>query len=136
VIDTVDRLPHHGAVTETAASATRTRRRRRARRAAVAVLLLAVVALEVRSVLWSHSALPWSVGERVHVCGRDFDRAGQVGAAAVDGPLARIADGPLFQPLHGRPAPASYRSHGAPCTTELYLPEGDGYRPYLLVGGP
>jgi hypothetical protein len=132
VIDTGWPLPHHGAVTETVASApipTRTRRRRRARRAAVAVVLLALVALEVRSVLWFHSVLPWTVGDRVHVCGRDFQRAGHVGAATADGPLARIADGPLFQPLYGHPG-------GTPCAMTLYLPEGDGYRTYSLVGGP
>jgi hypothetical protein len=144
VIDTGAPLPHHGAVTETVASAptaTRTRRRRRARRAAVAVVLLALVALEVRSVLWFSSVLPWSVGERVHVCGRDFERAGHVGAAEaqtdVTGvPWQRIADGPLFQPLYGFPAAGSYRALGAPCTMELFLPEDDGYRAYVLVGGP
>jgi hypothetical protein len=127
VIDTGPRLPHHGAVT--AAPAARTGRRRWAWRAAVAVVLLVLAALEVRSALWFHTVLPWSVGDRVHVCDRDFRRAEHVSAAAADGPLARIADGPLLQPLYGHPA-------GTPCTMVLYLPEGDGYREYSLLGGP
>jgi hypothetical protein len=121
--------PHHGAVTADADPAIRTHRRRRAWWAAALVLLVAVLALEARSALWFHTVLPWAVGERVHVCGRDFQRAGHVSAATVGGPLARIADGPLFQPLYGHPA-------GSPCTMTLYLPEGDGYREYGLVGGP
>jgi hypothetical protein len=77
----------------------------------------------------------------VHVCGRDFERAGHVGAeearTAVPGvALQRVADGPLFQPLHGHPAAAPHRALGAPCTMDLYLHEGDGYRTYSLVGGP
>jgi hypothetical protein len=143
VIDTGTPLPQDGAVTATAASGdvVRSRRPRRARRAAVALLLLALVALEVRSVLWFSSALPWSVGERAHVCGRDFARAGHVPAAAartaVPGvALRRVAAGPLFQPLYGHPATASHRALGAPCTMDLYVREGDGYREYSLLGGP
>jgi hypothetical protein len=116
-------------VTGAADPAVRTRRRRRAWWAAAVVLLLAVLALEVRSALWFHTVLPWSVGDRVHVCGRDFQRARHVSAATVDGSLARIADGPLLQPLYGNPA-------GTPCAMVLYLREGDGYREYVLLGGP
>jgi hypothetical protein len=145
VIDTGRAVPHHGAVTETVASAPvagRTRRRRRrVRWAAAAVVLLALLTLEARSVLWFSSAAPWTVGERVHVCGRDFQRAGIVPAAQAEAPLSgvalqRVASGPLFQPLYGHPAPASYRALGAPCTMELYVREGAGYRGYSLVGGP
>jgi hypothetical protein len=144
VIDTGPAVPHHGAVTETVASAppaARTRRRRRARWAAAAVVLLALLALEARSVLWFSSAVPWALGERVHVCGRDFERAEHVDAAQAEAPLSgvalqRVASGPLFQPIYGHPATASYRALGAPCTLELYLREGAGYRGYGLVGGP
>jgi hypothetical protein len=154
VIDTGGPVPQHGAVTEPAPpapadqrpaegdpQAARARRRRRARRAAAGVVLLALLALEVRSVLWFSSAAPWSLGDRVHVCGRDFARAGHVAAAAAEGAvpgvaLQRVASGPLFQPVYGHPAAAPYRALGAPCTMDLYVREGTGYREYGLVGGP
>jgi hypothetical protein len=110
------------------------RRRRRLLLAVAGLVVLAALAVEVRSVLWFHAVAPWSVGERVHVCGRDFQRAGHVSAAAAEGgapgePLQRVAEGPLLQPLYGHPA-------DEPCTMDLYLREGDGYRAYSLVGGP
>jgi hypothetical protein len=141
VIDTGRAVPHHGAVTGTAAcapTAERTTRHRRARWAAAVVVLLALLALEARSVLWFHTAAPWVVGERVHVCGRDFGRAEHVDAAQAEArvsgvPLQRVDSGPLFQPIYAHPARAY---PGAPCAMELYVREGAGYRGYGLVGGP
>jgi hypothetical protein len=141
VIDSGRAVRHHGAVTGTVASApltARTRRRRRARWAAGVVVLLALLALEARSVLWFHSAVPWALGERVHVCGRDFERAEHVDAAQAEAPvsgvaLQRVAGGPLFQPIYAHPAGAY---PGAPCAMELFVREGAGYRGYSLVGGP
>lgn len=141
MIDTGPGVPHHGAVIAPEASApavARNRRRRRARWAAAVVVLLALLALEARSVLWFHTVVPWTLGERMHVCGRDFERAERIDAAQAEAPvsgvaLERVDSGPLFQPIYAHPARAYA---GAPCAMELFVREGAGYRGYSLVGGP
>jgi hypothetical protein len=106
------------------------------------VLVLAVLGVEVRSVLWFSTPAPWSSAERVHYCGRDYVRGGTVSAAAAEdaagaAPFQQLTRGPLWQPVYGSPADAQRRARlGVPCVMVLYLPDGDGYRAYALSGGP
>jgi len=103
------------------------------------VLLLAVLVVEGRSLLWFSTPAPWSSAERVHYCGRDYDRGGDVSAAAAgDGTsLQQLTRGPLGQPVYGEPASAGRRARlGVPCAMVLYMRDGDGYRSYALSGGP
>jgi hypothetical protein len=106
------------------------------------LLLVAVLAVEGRSVLWFHTALPWSSAERIHFCGRDYNRGGVVSAAAAENvagasPFQQLTRGPLGQPVYGHPAGAKQRAAlGVPCAMVLYERDGAGYRSYALSGGP
>jgi hypothetical protein len=139
-------MPHHdepaGSAVSVARAAGAVRHGRRRRRALgfglAAVLLIAVVVVEGRSVLFFHTVTPWSSPGRMHVCGRDYSRGDTfttraAAEAVAPGTLRPRARGPLWQPIYAGPAPAI---SGAPCGTVVYLPEGDGYRAYDLVGGP
>jgi hypothetical protein len=122
------------------------RGRRRLRRVAgigfASLLLVAILVVEGRSVLWFGTASPWSSAERIHFCGRDYNRGGVVSAAVAEdavgaSPFQQLTRGPLWQPVYGNPASAQRRaSLGVPCAMVLYVREGDGYRSYALSGGP
>ena len=106
------------------------------------LLLVPVLVIEGRSVLWFHTAVPWSSPERIHFCGRDYNRGGVVSDEAAQhvvgaSPFHQLMRGPLWQPVYGHPASEHQRSAlGVPCAMVLYLREGDGYRTYALSGGP
>lgn len=120
--------------------------RRRRRLAAVAFASLLVVAalfVEGRSVLLFHTVTPWSSPDRIHFCGRDYNRGGgTVSATAAEdvvgaSPFQQVTRGPLWQPVYGHPATAQERAAlGVPCAMVLYLRDGSGYRSYALSGGP
>jgi hypothetical protein len=122
------------------------RARRRLRRVfgvgLASLLLVAVLVVEGRSVLWFHTATPWSSPERIHFCGRDYNRGGVVTAAAAEDvvgafPFQQLTRGPLWQPVYGHPASTQQRAAlGVPCAMVLYVRKGDGYRSYALSGGP
>ena len=106
------------------------------------LLLVAVLVIEGRSVLWFHTAVPWSSPERIHFCGRDYNRGGIVSDEAARhvvgaSPFQQLTRGPLWQAVYGHPASEQQRAAlGVPCAMVLYLREGDGYRSYALSGGP
>ena len=106
------------------------------------LLLVAVLVIEGRSFLWFHTAVPWSSPERIHFCGRDYNLGGVVSAEAARdvvgaSPFHQLTRGPLWQPVFGHPASEQQRAAlGVPCAMVLYLREGDGYRSYVLSGGP
>jgi hypothetical protein len=105
------------------------------------LLLVAALAVEGRSVLFFHTVTPWSSPDRIHFCGRDYNRGGVVSAAAAEDVVGvssfqQFARGPLWQPVYGHPASAQQRAGGVPCAMGLYMREGDGYRSYSLSGGP
>jgi hypothetical protein len=104
------------------------------------LLLLAVLAVEGRSLLWFSTPAPWSAAERVHYCGRDYHRGGDVSAAAAEdgaSSFRQLTRGPLGQPVYGEPASAQRRAQlGVPCAMVLYMRDRDGYRSYALSGGP
>lgn len=106
------------------------------------LLLVVALVVEGRSVLLFHTVAPWSSPERIHFCGRDYNRGGAVSAAAAEdvvgaSPFQQLTRGPLWQPVYGHPASAQERAAlGVPCAMVLYAPEGDGYRSYALSGGP
>ena len=106
------------------------------------LLLVAALVVEGRSVLLFHAVAPWSSPERIHFCGRDYNRGGAVSAAAAEdvvgaSPFQQVTRGPLWQPVYGHPASAQQRAAlGVPCAMVLYVREGDGYRSYALSGGP
>ena len=106
------------------------------------LLLVAALVVEGRSVLLFHTVRPWSSPERIHFCGRDYNRGGTVSAAAAEdvvgaSPFQQLSRGPLWQPVYGYPASAQQRAAlGGPCAMVLYLRENGGYRSYALSGGP
>ena len=107
----------------------------------VSFLLVATVLVEGRSVLLFHTRIPWSSPARLYFCGRDYNPAGVVSASAAengtDAPLRQLARGPWWQPVYGHPADPQVRARlGVPCAMVLYMREGDGYRSYVLSGGP
>ena len=115
---------------------------RRVRRALVAglfsLLLVAALIVEGRSALYFHTLTPWASPGRMHVCDRDYAKRAHVSAAVAKesvapSPLLPLARGALWQTVYGGPVAAL---SGARCGTVLYLPEGDGYRDYELIGGP
>jgi hypothetical protein len=58
-------------------------------------------------------------------------------ANGVDVPLQRLADGPLWQPVYGHPADLQRVAQvSEPCAMVLYMREGNGYRSFVLSGGP
>jgi hypothetical protein len=124
--------------------AERTRRRvgRLAWVGLASLLLLGALVVEGRSVLLFHTVAPWSSPERIHFCGRDYNRGGAVSAAAAEdvvgaSPFQQMTRGPLWQPVYGHPASAQQRAAlGVPCAMVLYMRERAGYRSYALSGGP
>ena len=85
---------------------------------------------------------PWSSPERIHFCGRDYNRGGAVPAMATEDvvgatPLQQVTEGPLWQPVYRHPAGARRRAAlGVPCAMVLYLRERSGCRSYALSGNP
>jgi hypothetical protein len=109
----------------------------------LSLILLPGLVVEGRSVLLFHTTTPWSSSAppRIHVCGREYNRAGVVSASVakdgVDAPLQQLGDGPLWQPVFGHPADPQLRAQiGGPCAMVLYMREGSGYRSFVLSGGP
>lgn len=106
-----------------------------------ALLILAVLAIEARSLLVFHAAAPWSSPNRIHYCGRNYDRGGLASGRfdRVNGgaSLKVLMRGPLWQPIYGQPTSSQERSaSGGPCAMSLYMKEGSQLRSYSLSGGP
>jgi hypothetical protein len=106
------------------------------------LVLLGALVVEGRSVVLFHTVAPWSSPERIHFCGRDYNRGGAVSAAAAEdvvgaSPFQQLTRGPLWQPVYGQPTNAQQRAAlEVPCAMVLYMRERAGYRSYALSGGP
>jgi hypothetical protein len=62
---------------------------------------------------------------------------GSVAEDGVAAPFQQLGDGPLWQAVFGHPADPQLRAQfGGPCAMVLYMREGNGYRSFVLSGGP
>jgi hypothetical protein len=98
------------------------------------VVLLALLAVEVRSVVTFHAITPWSQPARIHYAGRDYDPGG---VPEPKSSLRLFPGTPLTKVMRGNHGQAIWAQVKSGFTTMvLYEQRGAKYQAYVLQGGP